>query len=56
MSAMIRRILRRTSKDFRDELGDVLEMSGVHVPEEGLEKRVGRNLFVEPFDERTKNF
>jgi len=33
MSTMLRRILRRTTEDFRDEFGDVLEVGRIHISE-----------------------
>jgi hypothetical protein len=46
MSAMLRRIFRGSAKDLRDALRGVLEVSGIHVPEEWLEKRIGWNLLI----------
>jgi hypothetical protein len=56
MSAMLCRILRRTAKNLSDELSDVLEMSGVHMPEKRFEERIGRNLFVKARYQRRQDF
>ncbi|AEU34610.1 hypothetical protein AciX8_0252 [Granulicella mallensis MP5ACTX8] len=56
MPTVLRRILSRTTQNFSDEFGDVLEVGRIHMAEQGFEDWVGRHLLVKALYKRRKSF